>query len=137
MSPMLRHSLACGLAALALAAPAAADTVGVTLGLTSGGLTARGPATVVDGTATISVRVADGRGNGRGWTLRLETGTGVTVTGITATCAPRSTCTLPTMVGAPSGTRVLRAAQNTGMGVIDLRVTVQSDARTTVTFAVS
>jgi hypothetical protein len=134
---MLRRTLLCGLAALALAAPAGADTIGVTLGLAPGALTARAQPTVVDGTAALSVRVADGRGNGQGWTLRLRTGAGVTVTGITATCAPHSTCTLPIMVGEPSGTTVLRAAQNTGMGVIDLRVTLESSARTTVRFGVA
>jgi hypothetical protein len=92
---------------------------------------------VVDGATGIAVRVADGRGNGRGWTLRLRTGTGVTVTGITASCAPHSTCTLPSMVGVPNGTTVLRAAQDTGMGVIDLRVTVQTSAQTTVRFAIA
>jgi hypothetical protein len=120
-----------------LGSPAAADTIGVTLGLATGGLTVHAQPTVVDGTATVAVRVADARGNGNGWTLRLRTGTGVTVTGITATCAPHSTCTLPTMVGEPSGTTVLRAAQDTGMGVIDLRVTVQTPASTTVRFAVT
>lgn len=137
MRPVLRRTLVCGLAALVLAAPAAADAIGVTLGLVPGTLTAHAQPTAVDGTAAIAVRVADGRGNGHGWTLQLRSGTGVTVTGITATCAPHSTCTLPTMVGEPSGTTVLRAAQDTGMGVIDLSVTVQTSARTTVRFAVS
>jgi hypothetical protein len=137
MSTVLRRTLVCGVAALALAAPATADTIGVTLGLVSGTLTVRAQPTAVDGTAVIAVRVADGRGTGNGWTVRLQTGNGVTVAGITATCAAHSTCTLPTMVGVPSGTTVLRAAQNTGMGVIDLRVTVQTSAQTSVRFAIS
>jgi len=133
----LQATVACGLAAVVVGAPATADTIGVTLGLAPGTLTVHAQPTVVDGTAAIAVRVADGRGNGNGWTLRLRTGTGVTVAGITATCAPHSTCSLPAMVGEPSGTTVLRAAQDTGMGVIDLRVTVQTSAPTTVRFAVT
>lgn len=134
---MLRRALLCGLGAALLAGPAAADTIGVTLGLTPGKLTMRAQPAVVDGTAVLTVRVADGRGNGHGWALHLRTGSDVTVTRISASCAPRSTCTLPAAVGAPNRTTVLRAATDTGMGTIDLRVTVRTPARTTVSFAVA
>jgi hypothetical protein len=134
---MLRRTLLCVLGAAVLAGPAAADTIGVTLGLTPGKLTMRAQPTMVDGTAALTVRVADGRGNGHGWTLRLKTGSGVTVSGITAACAPRSTCTLPATVGTPSGSTVLRAAPDTGMGTIDLRLTLHAAAPTSVTFALA
>lgn len=137
MRPMLRRILFCGFVALLLAAPAASDTIGVTLRLAAGDLTARAQPTVVDGTATIAVRVGDARGSGDGWTLRFRTGSGVTVSGITASCAAHSTCRLPTAVGTPSGTTVLRAARDTGMGVIELQVTVRTTTPTTVRFAIA
>ena len=68
--------------------------------------------------------VADGRGSGKGWTLRLATSRPVTVTSITARCAAGSTCTLPRAAQGPNGSVVLRAAHDTGMGVLNLVVTV-------------
>lgn len=97
----MRSTLVCGVAVLLLAAPAAAGTIGVVLGVAPGKLVVRAQPTAVDGTASLTVRVADGRGSGQGWTLRLRTGAGLTVTAITATCAARSTCTLPTAIGNP------------------------------------
>ena len=102
-----------------------------------GKLTVHARPTAVDGTATLAVRVADGRGNGHGWTLSLRTGSDVSVTAITATCAPHSTCTLPSPAGTPDGTTVLRALPDTGMGAISLQVTVEAAAPTTVGFAVT
>jgi hypothetical protein len=69
----------------------------------------------------IPVTVADGRGSGAGWTLKLTSGAPVAITGITARCAAGSTCTLPQLVGSDG---VLRALPDTGMGVMQLVVTV-------------
>jgi hypothetical protein len=74
----------------------------------------------------VPVTVADGRGNGKGWTLRVSAARSVTITGITARCAADSTCRLPTAVASPDGDVVLRAAAGTGMGVMHLVVTVAS-----------
>lgn len=139
MSPVARRALISFVAALALAAPAGAGTIIVKLGLTPGKLAvASAPTTVQAGaTASIPVKVADGRGNGNGWTLRFATGTGLSVTGITARCASNSTCTLPTAAGGPSGSTVLQAARDSGMGIVDLVVTVKASSTTKVGFAVS
>jgi hypothetical protein len=138
MRLMLRRPIICALAVTLIAVQAAAaGTIGVTLGLVPGKLVVRAQPAVVDGTASLAVRVADGRGNGHGWTLRFRTGSGVVVTGIKAMCATGSTCTLPTAVGPPDGTTVLRAARDTGMGSMILRVTVQTPAPTSVGFEVS
>ena len=59
------------------------------------------------------------------------------MTSITARCAANSTCTLPTAVGTPSGGVVLRAATGTGMGVMNLVVTVTAATKTSVSFAIS
>jgi hypothetical protein len=131
--------LLCALAALLLAAPAHAGSIGVVLGLVPGKLTLRAPQTVVpaDGLVAVSVRVADARGSGRGWTLRLQGGTDIRVVSITARCASGSTCTLPSPAAVASGATVLRAARNTGMGVIELVVELTAATRTTAAFAVS
>ena len=114
------------LLALLLAAPACAGTIVVQLTFVPGKLVVRSaPATATaGGSLRVPVTVADGRGNGRGWTLRLASGTPVRITSITARCAPNSTCTLPRAAGAPSGAVVLRAARDSGMGVVNLVVTV-------------
>ena len=136
---MLRRVSIAFLAALLLAAPATAGQIVVKLGLTPGKLAvAAAPASLkAGGTAQIQVKVADGRGNGKGWTLRFQNATGLTVTGITAKCASNSTCTLPSMAGGPSGATVLQAAHDTGMGIIDLVVTVKASSAASVAFAVS
>jgi hypothetical protein len=138
MCIVLRRTLIGFLAALLLAAPAGAGTIVVKLGLTPGKLAvASAPTTVRSGTtASIPVKVADGRGNGNGWSLRFAAGSGLTVTAITARCASNSTCTLPSAAARPSGTTVLRAARATGMGIIDLVVTVKASTTTSVAFAV-
>jgi hypothetical protein len=60
------------------------------------------------------------------------------VVGITARCAASSTCTLPTAASAPSGNVVLRAARDSGMGVMNLVVTLASTGGSTpVSFTVS
>ncbi len=119
------------------AAPAAAGPIGVGLTLSPGVLRVRAaPVTVVGARVSVPVTVADGRGHGAGWTLRLHSSSRVTVDSITARCATGSTCTLPAAAGRPSGLTVLRAAKGTGMGVIDLAVTLSSPTRTTVSFSV-
>lgn len=136
----MRRGLIAALAALVLAAPAGAGTIVVKLALQSGKLAVAAPATTVKAGATVSipVKLADGRGTGKGWTLSLAASTkGLTITGITAKCASNSTCTLPTAVGTPSGTSVLTALHDTGMGIIDLVVTVRATVSTTVGFSVS
>ena len=89
----------------------------------------------------VPVTLADGRGNGNGWTLRISAGHPVTVTSITARCAANSTCTLPTEAAGPSGSTVLRAARGTGMGVMNLVVTLAplpaGTAATPVSFSAS
>ena len=81
--------------------------------------------------------VADGRGHGHGWTLKMAGSANVTVVSITARCAAHSTCILPTSVEKPSGATVLRAAKGTGMGVIRVIVTLSAPARSAISFAVS
>jgi hypothetical protein len=136
---MLRSLLVAAALASVLATPAGAGKIVVRLGLAPGKLAVTAPATALKAgsTTSLKIRVADGRGNGAGWTLRFARGTGVTVTGITAHCAAHSTCTLPAAAAKPSGTTVLRAAKATGMGLIDLVVTVRTRSATTVGFTVS
>lgn len=137
---MLRRGLIAMLAALLLAGPASAGTIVVRLALQTGKLAVAAPATTVKAGATVSipVKLADGRGTGKGWTLKLASSTrGLTITGITARCASNSTCTLPKAAGTPSGTSVLQALHDTGMGIIDLVVTVRATVATNVGFSVS
>ena len=119
-------------AALALPVTAAADgNVPVHLALASGGLSAK----VEDETSSsLRVRVVDARGTGAGWTLRLGTRTGRgVVTSARVSCAGGSTCTLPrTAVSYPVAlsathrTSVLDAPSRTGMGAIEIELTVAS-----------
>jgi len=122
---MLRLTVVGSALALLIAAPAFGGDVAVTLGLKTGSLTLRAPQlSAAAGKATeIPLTVADGRGSGAGWTLDLSS-KNVAITSITARCAPGSTCTLPRSTGTASGTAILRAAPDSGMGVIDLVVTV-------------
>jgi hypothetical protein len=69
----------------------------------------------------VPLTLADARGTGVGWTLKLNASTPVTIESITAHCAPNSTCTLPKAAGAAG---ILQAARDSGMGVIQLVVTV-------------
>jgi len=139
MRPVLKWALIAGVLAAALSAPAGAGTIVVKLGLVPGKLSVKAaPAKLAAGaTSSIDVKVADGRGTGAGWTLRFANATGLTVTSITARCAAHSTCTLPAAAEDPSGSTVLRTAKDTGMGVIDLVVTVRADSAASVRFAVS
>lgn len=140
---MLRRTLIGLLVALALAAPASAGSnngsIIVKLGLAPGKLSVASthPSLAAGGTAAVTVKVADGRGNGKGWTLRFANGTGLAVTSITARCASNSTCTLPSSVGTPSGATVLQAAHDTGMGIIELVVTVRASQAARVGFTVA
>jgi len=108
------------------AAPAGAGTIVVRLTFAPGELVEKSApaAATAAGSVQVAVTVADGRGNGKGWTLRLSASRPVTVTAISARCATHSTCTLPRAVRAPSGTVPLQAARDTGMGVINLVVTI-------------
>lgn len=123
---MIRRLLICFFAALVLAAPAAAGTIIVKLTFVPGKLAAS--AAVATATADRSIQVpvtiADARGTGKGWTLRVSAARNVHITGITARCAANSTCTLPAAVTSPSGNVVLQSAHDTGMGVMNLVVTV-------------
>ena len=137
---MGRWILLLAAASLLGAAPAVAGTVQLSLSLHPGGLSVQAPAAAaVAGRAVeVPLTVADARGNGAGWTLKLTSGSPVTITGITARCAPGSTCTLPQ---AAVGGGILHAATDTGMGVMHLVVTVAplrsgSDS-VPLTFAVS
>jgi hypothetical protein len=126
------------LAALFLAAPAGAGTIIVKLTFVPGKLAVKAAPTTVAGTEQVPVTIADGRGNGNGWTLKVNSASTVRVVGITARCAANSTCTLPTAVSTPSGNIVLRAARDSGMGVMNLVVTLASQSGSTpVSFSVS
>jgi hypothetical protein len=72
----------------------------------------------------VPVTVADGRGSGAGWTLRVAAARPVSVSGVSVRCARGSTCTLPKAAQGPSGSLVLRAARGSGMGVMSFVVTV-------------
>jgi hypothetical protein len=138
MRLVLRRILITVLAALLLAAPAGAGTIIVKLTFVPGKLAVKAPATTVTGTTQLPVTIADGRGNGNGWTLKVDSAKPVTVVGITARCAANSTCTLPTAVSTPSGRVVLHAARDSGMGVMNLVVTVAAGSSSTpVSFSIS
>ena len=123
---VLRRSLIVLAIALLTAGPAGAGTIIVKLTFAPGKLVAKSAAAsaTADGPVQVPVTVADGRGSGNGWTLRLATRRPVTVTSITARCAASSTCTLPRAAQGPTGRLVLHAAHDTGMGVMNLVVTV-------------
>jgi hypothetical protein len=126
------------LAALFLAAPAGAGTIIVKLTFVPGTLVVKAAPATVAGTTQVPLTIADGRGNGNGWTLKVNSASPVRVVGITARCAATSTCTLPTAVTTPSGSIVLRAARDTGMGVMNLVVTLAAQSGATpVSFTVS
>jgi len=120
------------------AGPATAGKITVGLALTPGSLRVKAAQATVPSASRVSlpVTVADGRGNGNGWTLQAAGSSDVTVVSITARCAAGSTCTLPTSVGAPSGATVLHAAKGTGMGVIDLVVTLSAPTGSAISFTV-
>lgn len=131
------------LAALALAAPAGAGTIVVKLTFAPGKLaaTAAHVSARAASPVLVPVTIADGRGNGNGWTLRVSAARSVTIAAITARCAANSTCRLPTAAATPAGNVVLRAARGTGMGVIRLVVTVaplgRGTAATPLSFTIS
>jgi hypothetical protein len=138
MRLMLRRITITTLVALFLAAPAGAGTIIVKLTFVPGKLAVKAPAATVTGTEQVPVTIADGRGNGNGWTLKVNSANPVRVVGITARCAANSTCTLPTAVSTPFGDVVLRAAQDSGMGVMNLVVTLAAQSGSTpVSFSVS
>ena len=129
---MTRRIAICVLAALVLAAPAGAGTIVVRLGLVPGKLRV---ASAQTSSTSVSLTIADGRGTGAGWTVRSSAP--VHVTGITARCALHSTCTLPTLVSTPSGRVVLSAARDTGMGVMNVVVTLKAPLNADTTFNAS
>lgn len=136
---VLRRALIGCLVALMPAAPAGAGTIVVKLGLAPGKLSVASthPSVAAGGTVSVTVKVADGRGSGKGWTLRFANARGLAVTSITARCASNSTCTLPAAVGTPAGGTVLQAAHDTGMGIIQLAVTVHASQAARIGFTVS
>ena len=135
---MLRRLVLSACAALVLAAPAGAGTIVVKLSFVPGKLAVKAAPATVAGTVQVPVTIADGRGSGAGWTLKVSSGAPVRVVGITARCASNSTCTLPTAATAPSGNVVLRAARDSGMGVMNLVVTLAAASGSTpVSFTVS
>lgn len=140
---MLRRLLLVSALALVAAAPAWAGDVKVTLGFKSGALALSAPSAAASssGSTQVPVTVADGRGTGAGWTLRVNAARPVRVTSITVRCAAHSTCTLPRAATGASGAAILRSARDTGMGVMELVVTVAPlDAgtpRTPLAFSVS
>jgi hypothetical protein len=138
MRLVLRRISISVLVALVLAAPAGAGTIIVKLTFVPGKLAVKAAPTTVAGATQVPVTIADGRGNGDGWTLKVNSANPVRVVGITARCAANSTCTLPTATSTPSGTIVLHAARDSGMGVMNLVVTLASQSGSTpVSFTVS
>jgi hypothetical protein len=138
MCPMLRRIFVPLLLALALAAPAGAGTIVVKLTFVPGKLAAKAAPATITGTRAVPVTVADGRGSGAGWTLKVSSAKPVQIVAITARCAAGSTCTLPTAVGTPGSNVALRAARDSGMGVMNLVVTVAATSGSTpVAFSVS
>jgi hypothetical protein len=138
MRLVLRRISISVLAALFLAAPAGAGTIVVKLTFVPGKLAVKAAPTTVAGTTQVPVTIADGRGSGDGWTLKVNSANPVRVVGITARCAANSTCTLPTATSTPSGSIVLHAARDSGMGVMNLVVTLASQSGSTpVSFTVS
>jgi hypothetical protein len=133
---VLRRTLIVFVIALIAAAPAYAGTIVVKLTFAPGKLSLRSPQ-AVDATrgAQVQLTIGDGRGSGAGWTLHASQA--VTVSSITARCATNSTCTLPRPATSPSGTVVLTAARGTGMGIVELVVTLRPSAARAVTFSVS
>ena len=120
MKRLLLISLSAGSLA---AGPALGGNVQVGLALHAGGLSVKAPAAAAlpGRTVEVPLTVADARGSGAGWTLDLEAPSQVTVTSITARCAAGSTCTLPR---AGTGAGILSASADSGMGVMQLVVTV-------------
>ena len=138
MCLVLRRILITAVTALLLAGPAGAGTIIVKLTFVPGKLVVRSAPATVTGTTQVPLTIADGRGSGAGWTLKVNASSPVTVVGITARCAANSTCTLPTASTSPSGNIVLHAARDSGMGVMNLVVTLASDSGSTpVSFSVS
>jgi hypothetical protein len=124
---MLRRILLTSVVSLLLlAGPAAAGSIVVTLTFSPGKLLVKSApeSATAAGSVQVPVTIADGRGNGRGWTLRAVSSAPVRVISVTARCAQGSTCTLPRDTQGPSGAVALRASHDTGMGVINLVVTV-------------
>ena len=113
------------LVSLFVAAPAFAGDIALNMELRSGSLSLVAPqvAATSGKSLQIPITIADGRGTGAGWTLQLAALKNVTITSITARCAPGSTCTLPRSVGA-SGATILKVARDSGMGVMQLVITV-------------
>ena len=143
MSVAMRRLLIPILSALVLAAPAGAGTIIVKLSFAAGKLSVAAPAATATaaGSVQVPVTIADGRGSGKGWTLRVVASRSVTITRITARCAANSTCKLPTEATTPTGDIVLQAAHDSGMGVMNLTVTVaplsSGSPATPLTFTVS
>ncbi len=120
---MRRLLLTITASALLAAGPALGGNINVGLALRPGSLTLQGPAlaAVAGHSVQVPLTLADARGTGAGWTLKLNVSAAVTIQGITARCAAGSTCTLPKAAGAAG---ILQAARDSGMGVIQLVVTV-------------
>jgi len=137
MKVVLRRLLITSIAVLLLAGPATAGTIIVKLQFVPGKLTSSNVHMVLgaDTQVRVPLKIADARGNGDGWTLKASVP--VTVMSITVSCAANSTCTLPKIASQPSGHIVLTAAKGTGMGIMDVVVTLRATSQTAVSFAVS
>jgi hypothetical protein len=129
---MTRRIAICVLAALVLVGPAGGGTIVVELGLVPGKLKVAAAQT---SPTSISLTIADGRGTGAGWSVRSSVP--VQVAGITARCALHSTCTLPTLNATPNGRIVLSAARDTGMGMLNVVVTLRAPLKSGTMFTAS
>jgi hypothetical protein len=137
---MRRLLLAIAGLALLGAGPAMAGNIKVELALHSSGMSLQAPAlrAVAGHSVQVPLTIADARGTGAGWTLKLDVPAPVTVTSITAYCAAGSTCTLPKSTDTAG---ILQAAGDSGMGVIHLVITVaplhSGSASVPLTFSVN
>src|SRR5258707_13645183 len=94
MKVVLRRVLIGSILALVLAGPADAGTIVVKLTFVPGKLSMKAAQTTLSPGSRVSVplTIADGRGTGNGWTLKVVGSATATVVSITATCAANSTC---------------------------------------------
>lgn len=129
--PWITRSLPLLLAAvLVFAAPAAAGNTDNSISVKSGRLTVSSvrdvtsPAAAARGRYRLLVTVTDARGTGQGWQLRADVAA-LTVLALQTRCRDSSSCALPEAPIQPRAAGVLlAAAKGTGMGSIDVFLTV-------------
>lgn len=112
--------------AVRLSAPKTGQGAKVSLGLAGSGLSLEEkPVRATPSGLEMPVTVVDARGSGAGWQLRLVGARMRQVVSVVARCAPKSTCTLPHAVPSSDPRLVFEAAPASGMGRIDLKITLE------------